>query len=112
MNPVTPLNPQDNAEGFVTAVLEIEYMWDVYCEYQVLARHVCGFKEFNPTFAQFLRSIQPFEWGDYKHLGWWVYHRWRLFTLRKRWFKTITERKLLPALLMEGSIVSLVAQFI
>ena len=63
MNPVTPLNPQDNAAhdpGIVTAVLKIQYMSDLYCEYQAMARDVRGFKEFNPTFGEFLRSIKPY----------------------------------------------------
>ena len=51
----------------------------------------------------------------WKLLARWVYQRWRLFTLRtlrKRWCKTLLERKLLPKPLRHGTIADAVAQFI
>ena len=105
---------QDNGlhdPATVDAVLTIQNMWYLYREYQAMVHHLRGFKELTPTFARFLRIGGSQQWKQLL-LGWWGYWRWREFTLRKRRFKTITQRKLLPALLMEGSIVSSVAQFI
>ena len=86
-NPITPLEPaspessfesdwgpdapdHDNGlydPGIVTAVLKIQYMWYLYREYQAMVQHVRGFKEFQPTFAQFFRSMKPFE---LREIGW------------------------------------------